>query len=121
MLVSLKWLKDYVDIDLTASELADKLTMAGLEVDEIKTILPQFSGVVVARILSVKPHPNADKLSLCAVSDGKHNYPVVCGAKNIKSGDIVPLAKVGAVIPDGYTVKSSVLRGEKSEGIVLIA
>ncbi len=65
MLVSLKWLKDYVDIDLTASELADKLTMAGLEVDEIKTILPQFSGVVVAKILSVKPHPNADKLSLC--------------------------------------------------------
>jgi phenylalanyl-tRNA synthetase beta chain len=118
MLVSLKWLKDYVDIDLTASELADKLTMAGLEVDEIKTILPQFSGVVVARILSVKPHPNADKLSLCAVSDGKHNYPVVCGAKNIKSGDIVPLAKVGAVIPDGYTVKSSVLRGEKSEGML---
>jgi EMAP domain len=118
MLVSLKWLKDYVDIDLTASELADKLTMAGLEVDEIKTVLPQFSGVVVARILSVKPHPNADKLSFCEVSDGKHNYPVVCGAKNIKSGDIVPLAKVGAVIPGEYTIKSSVLRGEKSEGML---
>ncbi len=118
MLVSLKWLKDYVDIDLTALELADKLTMTGLEVEEIKTILPQFSGVVVSRILSVKPHPNADKLSLCEVSDGRHNYPVVCGAKNIKSGDIVPLAKVGAVIPGDYTIKSSILRGQKSEGML---
>ncbi len=118
MLVSLKWLEDYVDIDLTVPELADKLTMAGLEVGEIKTVHPQFNGVVVARILSVKPHPNADKLSLCAVSDGRHTYPVVCGAKNIKSGDIVPLAKVGAVIPGGYTIKPSVLRGEKSEGML---
>lgn len=118
MLVSLKWLKDYVDIELTAEELSHELTMAGLEVDEIKTIRPQFSGVVVAKILSVKPHPSADRLSLCSVSDGTQNYPVVCGANNIASGDIVPLAKVGAVIPGGYTIKSSVLRGEKSDGML---
>ena len=118
MLVSLKWLKDYVDIELSADELAHKLTMAGLEVDEIKTMRPQFSGVVVAKILSVKPHPSADRLSLCEVSDGTQSYPVVCGAKNIASGDIVPLAKVGAIIPGGYTIKSSVLRGEKSEGML---
>jgi phenylalanyl-tRNA synthetase beta chain len=118
MLVSLKWLKDYVDIELTAEKLAHELTMAGLEVDEIKTIRPQFSGVVVAKILSVKPHPSADRLSLCSVSDGTDNYPVVCGAKNIAAGDIVPLAKVGAVIPGGYTIKSSVLRGEKSDGML---
>jgi len=105
MLVSLKWLKDYVDIELTAEELAHELTMAGLEVDEIKTIRPQFSDVVVAKILSVKPHPSADRLSLCSVSDGTGNYPVVCGAKNIAPGDIVPLAKVGAIIPGGYTIK----------------
>jgi phenylalanyl-tRNA synthetase beta chain len=118
MLVSLKWLKDYVDIELTAEELAHELTMAGLEVDEIKAIRPQFSGVVVAKILAVKPHPSADRLSLCNVSDGKENYPVVCGAKNIAAGDIVPLAKVGAVIPGGYIIKSSVLRGEKSDGML---
>ena len=118
MLVSLKWLKDYVDIELTAEELAHELTMAGLEVDEIKTIRPPFSGVVVAEILSVKPHPSADRLSLCNVSDGTQNYPVVCGANNIAPGDIVPLAKVGAVIPGGYTIKSSVLRGEKSDGML---
>jgi phenylalanyl-tRNA synthetase beta chain len=118
MLVSLKWLKDYVDINVTAEELAGKLTMAGLEVDEIKTIRPSFSGVVAAKIISVKPHPAADKLSLCDVTDGSQTYRVVCGAKNIKAGDIVPLAKVGATIPGGYTIKSSVLRGEKSDGML---
>ena len=118
MLVSLKWLKDYVDVEITAEELAHKLTMTGLEVDEIKTIRPQFSGVVVAKIISVKPHPSADRLILCSVSDGTNNYPIVCGAKNIAPGDIVPLAKVGAVIPGGYTIKSSVLRGEKSDGML---
>ncbi len=118
MLVSLKWLKDYINFDLTAQELADRLTMAGLEVDEIKTITPKFSGVVVAEILSVSPHPKADKLSLCSVADGIETYPVVCGAKNIKAGDVVPLAKVGAVIPGGYTIKSTVLRGEKSDGML---
>ena len=118
MLVSLKWLQDYVDVDLTAQELADRLTMAGLEVDEIKTLAPEFSGVVVAKILSVRPHPAADKLSLCDVTDGDRTYPIVCGAKNILAGDLVPLAKIGASIPGGYTIKSTVLRGEKSDGML---
>ena len=118
MLVSLKWLKDYIDLDITAEELADRLTMAGLEVDEIKTIAHKFAGVVVARIMSVSPHPGADKLSLCDVSDGFNTYPIVCGAKNIKAGDVVPLAKIGAVIPGGYTIKSTVLRGERSDGML---
>ncbi len=118
MLVSFKWLKDYIDLELTAQELADRLTMAGLEVDEIKTIAHKFSGVVVAKILSVRPHTGAEKLSLCDVTDGSQMYPVVCGAKNIKAGDIVPLAKIGAVIPGGYTIKSTVLRGEKSDGML---
>ena len=118
MLVSLKWLKDYIDLELSAEELADRLTMAGLEVDEIQTLAPKFSGVVVAKILSVRPHPNADKLSLCDVTDGVETYPIVCGAKNIHAGDVVPLAKAGAVIPGGYTIKSTTLRGEKSEGML---
>ncbi len=118
MLVSLKWLKDYVDVDLTPEEIADKLTMAGLEVDAIASVKPGFSGVVVSKILSVKPHPNADKLSLCDVSTGDKTFPVVCGAKNIKAGDLVPLAMVGATIPGGYTIKSSRLRGELSEGML---
>jgi len=118
MLVGLTWLKDYVDVQLTAKDLADKLTMAGLEVDEIKKVGPSFSGVVVAKIISVGPHPSAERLSLCDVHDGKDLYRIVCGAKNIAPGNIVPLAKVGAVIPGGYTIKSSVLRGEKSDGML---
>ena len=121
MLVSVKWLRDYVDIEITAAELADKLTMAGLEVDEIRTVQPSFSGVVVAKIISVSPHPNSEKLSICEVTDGQTNYQVVCGAKNIKAGNIVPMAKVGATIPGGYTIKSSVLRGEKSDGMLCSA
>lgn len=118
MLVSLKWLKDYVDIDVSPEELAQMLTMSGLEVEEIKTIEPKFTGVVVARILSVKKHPQADKLSLCEVSDGTQTYQVVCGAPNVKEVDIAPLAKVGAVIPGGYTIKSTLLRGERSDGML---
>ncbi|MBW2598631.1 MAG: phenylalanine--tRNA ligase subunit beta [Deltaproteobacteria bacterium] len=118
MLVSLKWLRDYIDIDLEPEEIAGKLTMAGLEVDSIDRITPGFSSVVVAKILSVKPHPNADKLSLCEVSTGEQTFPVVCGAKNISAGDVVPFAKVGATIPGGYTIKSSRLRGEISEGML---
>ena len=118
MLVSLKWLKDYVDIDLSATELADRLTMSGLEVDAVHETVPAFSDVVVAKILSVKPHPNAEKCFLCNVTTGEATYPVVCGAGNIRAGDVVPLARVGAAIAGGYTIKSSKIRGEVSEGML---
>ena len=93
MLVGLTWLKDYVDVQLTAKDLADKLTMAGLEVDEIKKVGPSFSGVVVAKIISVGPHPSAERLSLCDVHDGKDLYRIVCGAKNIAPGNIVQIGR----------------------------
>jgi phenylalanyl-tRNA synthetase beta chain len=118
MLISLKWLKDYVDIDLSATELADRLTMSGLEVDAVHETVPAFSDVVVAKILSVKPHPSAEKCFLCKVTTGETTYRVVCGAGNIRAGDVVPLAKVGAAIPGGYTIKSSKIRGEVSEGML---
>ena len=118
MLVSLRWLKDYVDIEAGPEELADGLTMAGLEVESVNEVAPEFSCVVVAKILSIRPHPNADKLTLCEVTTGDKDYPVVCGAKNINVGDIVPLALVGAAIPGGYTIKSSRIRGELSNGML---
>ncbi|MDI6776270.1 MAG: phenylalanine--tRNA ligase subunit beta [Syntrophales bacterium] len=118
MLLSLRWLKDYVDIELTPVELAGCLTMAGLEVDAIHERGPSFTGTVVAKILSIKPHPEADKLSLCEVTTGEDAYPVVCGAGNIHPGDVVPLAKVGATIPDGITIKRSMIRGKVSEGML---
>jgi phenylalanyl-tRNA synthetase beta chain len=118
MLVSLRWLKDYVDVELGPGELADRLTMAGLEVDSVRKVGPEFTNVVVAKILSIRPHPSADKLSLCEVTTGDKTYSVVCGAKNMKIDDIVPLALVGATIPGGYTIKSSKIRGEKSYGML---
>lgn len=118
MLVSLKWLKDYVDIDLSPVELADRLTMCGLEVDAVHETGPAFSGVVVAKILSVKPHPNADKCFLCEVTTGDATHRIVCGVGNICSGDMVPLAKTGATIPGGYIIKSSKIHGEVSEGML---
>jgi phenylalanyl-tRNA synthetase beta chain len=118
MQVSLRWLRDYIDIEMSPEELADKLTMAGLEVDSINEVTPGFSNVVVAQILSIKPHPGAEKLSLCQVTTGDKTLPIVCGAKNIRVNDIVPLAQVGATIPGGYTIKSSRLRGELSEGML---
>lgn len=118
MLVSLKWLKDYVDIDLSPAEIAYRLTMSGLEVEAIHETGPAFSDVVVAKILTVKPHYGADKCFLCNVTAGEAVYPVVCGAGNIRAGDVVPLAKVGATIPGGYTIKSSKIRGEVSEGML---
>ncbi len=118
MLVSIKWLSDYLDIDLSPEEVADKLTMSGLEVDAISIREPAFSGVQVAKIVRREPHPNADKLSLCEVSTGAANYPVVCGAKNIKVGDIVPLATTGAVLPGGRAISRTNIRGEVSEGML---
>ena len=118
MQVSLRWLKDYVDISITPEVLAQKLTMAGLEVEAVERKAPAFSGVVVAKILTVKPHPRADKLHLCDVTDGSNTYSVVCGAPNIRQGDIVPLAKTGALLPGGATIKEAKIRGELSFGML---
>jgi len=118
MKVSLKWLRDYVDVDLTPSALADCLTMAGLEVDAVEAAGPGFDRVVVARILTVRPHPQSEKLFCCEVTTGEETLPIVCGAPNTRAGDTVALAKVGATIPGGFTIKSSRLRGEPSEGML---
>ena len=118
MLVALKWLRDYVDIDVAPAELAKRLTMAGLEVDALKETAPDFRGVRVARTLSCKPHPNADTLSLCEVTTGEATHTIVCGAKNIRVGDTVPLALVGATLPGDLVVRRSRIRGEVSEGML---
>jgi len=118
MKVSLRWLKDYVEIDVPARELAEMLTMAGTEVESIEELGAGFSGVVAARILSVRPHPQADKLKLCEVDMGKEVVQVVCGAPNVAAGQVAPLATVGAEIPGGYIIKASTIRGEVSYGML---
>ncbi len=120
MLVSLEWLKQYVDFDLTPEELAEKLTMVGLEVAEIKTRSTKgLDKVVVGKIVSHKAHPNADKLSLCEVDIGTgENLSVVCGAPNAREGMLSPLALVGAELPNGMTIKPAKLRGVESNGML---
>jgi len=118
MQVSLRWLEDYVDIEMEPEALAERLTMAGLEVEAVERRSPSFSRVVVAKILALRPHPQADRLSLCDVTDGTEVYPLVCGAPNIRVGDWVPLAKTGAILPGGHTIQETRIRGELSTGML---
>ena len=90
MRVPYTWLKDFIDIDMDARELAEKLTFAGIEVDEIVDLRPSFSNVITAEVLTVDKHPDADRLFVTRVSDGKREYTVVAGIDNFAAGDKVP-------------------------------
>ncbi len=118
MKISLNWLKDFVDIDISPEGLAEILITAGLEVEGITRLGEGLDGVVVARILTMNPHPNADRLTLCSVSTGDKTHAIVCGAKNMKEGDLVPLALPGAHLPNGTKILKSKIRGEVSEGML---
>src|SRR6185295_9151092 len=126
MNVTLNWLKQYVDFNWSAEELAERLTMLGIEVEGIEMKSGDFEGVVVAEILSSVQHPNADKLSVCRVADGKGERQIVCGAKNYKVGDKVPLALPGCTLPTPpgappFTIKVGKLRGVESQGMMCSA
>jgi phenylalanyl-tRNA synthetase beta chain len=118
MLVPYNWLKDYVDFDYSADELAEKLTMAGLEVETVVKHDEGISGVVVGEIRSVKPHPSADRLVLCDVDVGGQVLEIVCGATNMKAGDKVPVAIHGATLPGGVRIRKGKIRGVTSEGML---
>jgi phenylalanyl-tRNA synthetase beta chain len=118
MKVSLNWLKEYVDIDLPLTELANRLTMAGLEVKGSETIGGGWEHVFVARLTAVDPHPNADRLRLTTVDLGGEEETVVCGAPNLNIGDKVAFAKVGARLIDPYNDKETTLKPAKIRGVV---
>jgi phenylalanyl-tRNA synthetase beta chain len=123
MKVSLKWLKEYVDIDLPPAEIASRLTMAGLEVKGIQVIGGSWDNIVIGQIVAVNRHPNADRLSLPTVDLGTEQATVVCGAPNLKVGDKIAFARVGAQLIDGHTgevirLKSAKIRGVVSSGMV---
>jgi phenylalanyl-tRNA synthetase beta chain len=119
MLVSFNWLKEFVSVNEAPAVLADMLTMAGVEVEAMEDVRPDFEGVTVGHILKVLPHPNADKLVLCDVDVGEASpLRIVCGATNVKEGDKVPVAVVGARLVEGLRVKKSRIRGEASEGMM---
>jgi len=110
------WLKDYVDIKVSNQELADKLSLAGNSVESFEENLDK--NVVIAEIKEVLPHPNADRLQIAKVFDGKNTLTIVCGAKNIAAGQKVPLAKVGAMLPGNFEIKRAKIRDIESEGML---
>ncbi len=122
MKVSLNWLREYVDFSGDAKALAELLTMAGVEVEGIETRGVAIEKVVVAQILESTQHPNADRLSVCRVDDGSGEArQIVCGAKNYKVNDKVPLAQPGAVLPGDFKIKVGKLRGVESQGMLCSA
>ena len=118
MRVSLDWLSDYVTLEQKPPELAEKLLNAGLEVGAIEDLAAGMEKVVVAELLTVAPHPNADRLSLCDVRALDKTHHIVCGAKNMKPGDRVALALPGARLQNGLEIRKSKIRGEVSEGML---
>ncbi|KTC91940.1 phenylalanine--tRNA ligase subunit beta [Legionella cincinnatiensis] len=119
MKLSKLWLREWVDFSLSEQELASQLTMAGLEVDAVSPVAGEFSHVIVAEVLSTKPHPNADKLTLCEVNANTEKpLQIVCGASNVRDGLKVALAMVGARLPGGFNIKESKLRGALSQGML---
>lgn len=118
MKVTYNWLKEFVDFDLSPEQLGDILTMLGLEVEGMERLGAGMDDVVVAVVEEKRPHPNADKLSLCRVNNGKEVLDVVCGAQNFKAGDLVALAQIGALLPGDFRIKRSRIRGEESCGML---
>src|SRR5690554_7644131 len=110
MKFSEQWLREWVNPSITTEELSAQITLAGLEVDGIEPVAGEFSGVVVGEVVTKEQHPDADKLSLCQVTDGTETFQVVCGAPNVRAGMKIPFAKVGAVLPGNFKIKKAKLR-----------
>ena len=119
MRISEAWLRESVNPDIKTPELVDQLTMAGLEVEGVDPAAGDFDGIVVGEVLEVKPHPNADRLSVCQVAIGVDEpLQIVCGAPNVHEGMRAPTALIGATLPGDFRIKNSKLRGEESFGML---
>jgi phenylalanyl-tRNA synthetase beta chain len=118
MKVPISWLKEYVDVDATPQEIAEKLTFSGIEVEGIDVVGGCLDDVIVVEITAIQPHPGADRLRLCQVFDGKESLAVVCGADNYEVGDKAAFAPVGATLPGEFAIKKAKIRGEVSFGML---
>ncbi|AQA19414.1 phenylalanine--tRNA ligase subunit beta [Halioglobus japonicus] len=118
MIISEQWLREWVSPAINTEDLAHQITMAGLEVDAIDPVAGDFSGVVVAEIISAEQHPDADKLRVCEVNAGGETVQIVCGAPNARAGLKAPLAAVGGVLPGNFKIKKAKLRGVESFGML---
>ena len=118
MNLSMKWLSDYVDVNVTPREYAEALTMSGSKVEGYEIEGEEITNVVVGKILSVEKHPDADKLVVCSVDVGTETIQIVTGAKNVFEGALVPVALSGATLPGGVKIKKGKLRGVESNGMM---
>lgn len=123
MQLSLNWLKDFIDLPkkISPQELAKRLTLHTVEVDSIENQADKFKNIVVGKILKIDKHPNADRLRLVKVDIKTEVLDIVCGASNIAAGQKVPVALIGAVLPNGLEIKEVLVRGEKSSGMLCAA
>ena len=121
MRVPLSWLAEHVEVDLPPAELADKLTFAGIEIETIDWVGEELAGILVARVLEVRDHPDADRLVLVRIEAGGEDREVVCGARNFAPGDVVPWAAPGAKLPGGVEVGRRKVRGVWSDGMLASA
>ena len=121
------WLREFCNPPLNSQALADTLTMAGLEVEDMRPVAPAFTKVLVGQILNAIPHPNADRLRICEVDVGlPQTLSIVCGAPNARVGIKVPCAMVGALLPPGedgkpFAIKLGKIRGVESQGMLCSA
>ena len=120
MFVSYKWLQDYVDLSgISATDLADKITKSGIEVEGVEKKSEGLKGVVIGHVLECEKHPDADKLNKCLVDIGAEEpVQIICGAPNVGKGQKVAVATVGAVLPGNFKIKKAKLRGEVSHGMI---
>jgi len=118
MKFTLNWLKEYTDLDMPVEALADKLTMLGLEVDSVDELYQDLEAIKVAKIISVRPHPDADRLTLCDVTVGEEEFQVVCGAPNAKPELLTAIALPGVALSEGFKVKKAAIRGQESSGML---
>ncbi|WP_168120951.1 phenylalanine--tRNA ligase subunit beta [Paenibacillus sp. HB172176] len=123
MKVSYAWLNEYIDLNgLTGEELAEKMTRGGIEIDGVESRNKGVTGVVVGHVVSKEKHPDADKLNVCKVDVGTgEELQIVCGAKNVDAGQLVPVAVIGAVLPGDFKIKRAKLRGVESQGMICSA
>ena len=119
MKVLLSWLKEFIpDLDGDPEEIGERLSSLGLTVESMETVGNELSGVVVGKVLDLRPHPNAERIQLVDVDLGDGNATqICCGAFNMEIGDIIPVATVGSVLPDGMEIAQRKLRGEISNGM----
>jgi phenylalanyl-tRNA synthetase beta chain len=121
MKVLYSWLKDFVPLEISPVETATTLAKLGFEIADIQYFGGKLEGVVTALVKECGKHPNADRLSLCKVWDGKNEFTVVCGAPNVKTGQKVAFAHIGATLPDGETLRAAKIRGVESQGMICSA